>query len=226
MCESPLMSLEKWHTYFRCHLRGLNRCLWPFLIIQPIWGEPEIMDVQSVPLHPFNRVNYILSVAGAISVGDCNCRAFFICIGSKFMKFQWTLICLHWFILTADLWNFNFLFILRLLEMESLSDNWLQWMEMIWSVLKQMRFALRGFAVKFSIWLGLGLVELYSFYICLHVFYYFNPGKYLPAYGGGAAWPLITLSSLFAHHSVLTPYSNSEKLFTLCLQYTPEYFRI
>lgn len=49
---------------------------------------------------------------------------FFICIGSKFMKFQWTLICLHWFILTADLWNFNFLFILRLLEMESLSGNW------------------------------------------------------------------------------------------------------
>lgn len=44
--------------------------------------------------------------------------------------------------------------------MESLSDNWLQWMEMIWSVLKQTRFALRGFAVKFSIWLGLGLVEL------------------------------------------------------------------
>lgn len=32
--------------------------------------------------------------------------------------------------------------------MESLSDNWLQWMEMIWSVLTQMRFALRGFAVK------------------------------------------------------------------------------
>lgn len=39
--------------------------------------------------------------------------------------------------------------------MESLSDNWLQWMEMIWSVLKQMRFALRGFAVKIPIWLGL-----------------------------------------------------------------------
>lgn len=58
--------------------------------------------------------------------------------------------------------------------MESLSDNWLQWMEMIWSVLKQTRFALRGFAVKFSIWLGLGLVELpvYCFNICLHVFHY------------------------------------------------------
>lgn len=155
MCESPPTSLEKWHTYFRCHLRGLNRCLWPFLIIQPIWKESEIMDVQSVTLLPFNRVNYILSVAGAISAGDCNCLGFFICIGSKFMKFQWTLICLHWFILTADLWNFNFLFILRLLEMESLSDNWLQWMEMIWSVLKQMRFALRGFAVKIPIWFGL-----------------------------------------------------------------------
>lgn len=51
--------------------------------------------------------------------------------------------------------NFNFLFILRLLEMESLSGNWLQWMEMIWSVVKQMRFALRGFAVKIPIWLGL-----------------------------------------------------------------------
>ncbi len=46
------------------------------------------MDVQSVILLPFNRVNYILSVAGAISAGDCNCRGFFICIGSKFMKFQ------------------------------------------------------------------------------------------------------------------------------------------
>lgn len=32
----------------------------------------------------------------------------------------------------------------------------LQWMEMIWSVLKQMRFALRGFAVTISIlpWFG------------------------------------------------------------------------
>lgn len=39
--------------------------------------------------------------------------------------------------------------------MESLNDNWLQWMEMIWSVLKQMRFALRGFAVTIPIWLGL-----------------------------------------------------------------------
>lgn len=48
------------------------------------------MDVQSVTLLPFNRVNYILSVAGAISAGDCYCRGFFflICIGSKFMKFQ------------------------------------------------------------------------------------------------------------------------------------------
>lgn len=35
------------------------------------------MDVQSVTLLPFNRVNYILSVAGAISAGDCNCRGFF-----------------------------------------------------------------------------------------------------------------------------------------------------
>lgn len=88
------------------------------------------------------------------------------------MKFQWTLICLHWFILTADLWNFNFLFILRLLEMESLSDNWLQWMEMIWSVLTQMRFALRGFAVKISICLGLVLVDFFFFYkmVCMRVF--------------------------------------------------------
>lgn len=39
--------------------------------------------------------------------------------------------------------------------MESLSDNWLQWMEMIWSVLKQMRFALREFAVEIPIWFGL-----------------------------------------------------------------------
>lgn len=39
--------------------------------------------------------------------------------------------------------------------MESLSGNWLQWMEMIWSVVKQMRFALREFAVKIPIWLGL-----------------------------------------------------------------------
>lgn len=44
--------------------------------------------------------------------------------------------------------------------MESLSDNWLQWMEMIWSVLTQMRFALREFAVKISICLGLVLVDL------------------------------------------------------------------
>lgn len=35
------------------------------------------MDVQSVTLLPFNRVNYILSVAGAISAGDCNCLGFF-----------------------------------------------------------------------------------------------------------------------------------------------------
>lgn len=158
MCESPPLSSEKRHSYFRCHLRGLNRCLWPFLITQPIWRGPEIMDVQSVTLLPFNRVNYILSVAGAISAGDCNSPGFFffsICIGSKFMKFQWPLICLYWFILTADLWNFNFLFISRLLEMESLSDNWRQWMEMIWSVFKQMRFALRGFAVTIPVWLGL-----------------------------------------------------------------------
>lgn len=35
------------------------------------------MDRQSVTLLPFNRVNYILSVAGAISAGDCNCLRFF-----------------------------------------------------------------------------------------------------------------------------------------------------
>lgn len=34
------------------------------------------MDVQSVTLLPFNRVNYILSVAGEISAGDCNCLVF------------------------------------------------------------------------------------------------------------------------------------------------------
>lgn len=39
--------------------------------------------------------------------------------------------------------------------MESLSGNRLQWMEMIWSVVKQMRFALRGFAVEIPIWRGL-----------------------------------------------------------------------
>lgn len=132
------------------------------------------MDEQSVSLLSFNRVNYILSVAGAISAADCNSRIFFICIASKFMKFQWTLICLHWFILTADLWNFNFLFILRLLEMESLSDNWLQWMEMIWSVLKQMRSALRGFAVRFF---KLTWFEFFL-YICMHLFDPLNTGTY------------------------------------------------
>lgn len=35
------------------------------------------MDVQSVTLLPLNRVNYILSVAGAISAGDSNCLGFF-----------------------------------------------------------------------------------------------------------------------------------------------------
>lgn len=35
------------------------------------------MDGQSVTLLPFKRVNYILSVAGAISAGDCNCLGFF-----------------------------------------------------------------------------------------------------------------------------------------------------
>lgn len=203
MCESPLASSEKWHKYFRCHLRGLNRCLRPFLIIPPIWRESGIMDGQSVTLLPFKRVNYILSVAGAISAGDCNCLGFFICIGSKFMKFQWTLICLHWFILTADLWNFNFLFILRLLEMESLSDNWLQWMEMIWSVLTQMRFALRGFAVKISICLGLVLVDFFFLRWSACVFSALNTGTHL--YWGAAAWLLNITPSLYAQESVLIP---------------------
>lgn len=35
------------------------------------------MDGQSVTLLPFKRVNYILSVARAISAGDCNCLGFF-----------------------------------------------------------------------------------------------------------------------------------------------------
>lgn len=132
--------------------------------MQPIWRETGIMDRQSVTLLPFNRVNYILSVAGAISAGDCNCLGFFfffICTGSKFMKFQWSLICLHWFILTADLWNFNFLFILRPLEMESFSDNRLQWMEMMMVSVKWWVWGVfwRGFAVKFSILRGLVLKE-------------------------------------------------------------------
>lgn len=55
--------------------------------------------------------------------------------------------------------------------MESLSDNWLQWMEMIWSVLTQMRFALRGFAVKISICLGLVLVDFFFFtMVCMRIF--------------------------------------------------------
>lgn len=58
--------------------------------------------------------------------------------------------------------------------MESLSDNWLQWMEMIWSVLKQMRFALRGFAVTIPIWLGLDFRGW-----SLHVFYSFRTRIYL-----------------------------------------------
>ena len=204
MCESPPASFEKWHTYFRCHLRGLNRCLWPFLIIQPIWREAGIMDPQSVTLLPFNRVNYILSVAGAISAGDCNCLdfffLFFICIGSKFMKFQWSLICLHWFILTADLWNFNFLFILRLLEMEPLSGNWLQWMEMIWSVWKQMRFALRGFAVKIPIWFGLvwSTVKMVSTSACVFSILSATTGTF-PACAA-AAW-LLSIPP-FSMHSI------------------------
>lgn len=56
--------------------------------------------------------------------------------------------------------------------MESLSNNWLQWMEMIWSVLKQMRFALRGFAVKISIWFGLVLCQTASTY--LHACFLFS----------------------------------------------------
>lgn len=138
------------------------------------------MDRQSVTLLPFNRVNYILSVAGAISAGDCNCLGFFfffICTGSKFMKFQWSLICLHWFILTADLWNFNFLFILRPLEMESFSDNRLQWMEMMMVSVKWWvwGFFWRGFAVKFSILRGLVLKKKKKkekvFYTCMRVFF-------------------------------------------------------
>lgn len=141
------------------------------------------MDRQSVTLLPFNRVNYILSVAGAISAGDCNCLGFFfffICTGSKFMKFQWSLICLHWFILTADLWNFNFLFILRPLEMESFSDNRLQWMEMM---MVSVKWWVWGFFVFFLAWI---CSEIFNFtwfgfekkkekekvfYTCMRVFF-------------------------------------------------------
>lgn len=148
------------------------------------------MDRQSVTLLPFNRVNYILSVAGAISAGDCNCLGFFfffICTGSKFMKFQWSLICLHWFILTADLWNFNFLFILRPLEMESFSDNRLQWMEMM---MVSVKWWVWGFFVFFLAWI---CSEIFNFtwfgfekkkekekvfYTCMRVFFSFllTPG--------------------------------------------------
>lgn len=55
--------------------------------------------------------------------------------------------------------------------MESLSDNWLQWMEMIWSVLKQMGFALRGFAVTIPIWLGL---EFSGWFLHLHACFLFS----------------------------------------------------
>lgn len=206
MCESPLMSSEKWHTYFRCHLRGLNRCLWPFPIIRLIWREPEIMDVQAVTFLPFNRVNYILSVGGAISAGDCNCLGFFICIGSKFMKFQWTLICLHWFILTADLWNFNFLFILSLLEMESLSDNWLQWMEMIWSVLKQMRFALCGFAVTILAWFDFFFSRGWSLH--LHACLLFSPHSNMSTLWSGSTAPEYLT---FFERIGSTPYSTTGK---------------
>lgn len=165
-------------------------------------GESEIMDVQSVTLLPFNRVNYILSVAGAISAGDSNCLGIFICIGSKFMKFQWTLICLHWFILTADLWNFNFLFILRLLEMESLSDNWLQWMEMIWSVVKQMRFAMRGLAVNITTWF-----ETISTSACVFFFVFF---QHWNIHREALTWMFCT-----SQYWILTPPSNSLVIFLL-----------
>lgn len=63
--------------------------------------------------------------------------------------------------------------------MESLSDNWLQWMEMIWSVLTQMRFALRGFAVKISICLGLVLVGFFFLRWSACVFSALNTGTHL-----------------------------------------------
>lgn len=63
--------------------------------------------------------------------------------------------------------------------MESLSDNWLQWMEMIWSVLTQMRFALRGFAVKISICLGLVLVDFFFLRWSACVFSALNTGTHL-----------------------------------------------
>lgn len=44
------------------------------------------MDVQSVTLLPFNRVNYILSVAGAISAGDCNSPGFFFSFHLYWLK--------------------------------------------------------------------------------------------------------------------------------------------
>lgn len=68
--------------------------------------------------------------------------------------------------------------------MESLSGNWLQWMEMIWSVLKQMRFALRGFAVKNSNLAWFGFLRMVSTCACV-----FSPLSTLETYVycGGAA---------------------------------------
>lgn len=69
--------------------------------------------------------------------------------------------------------------------MESLSDNWLQWMEMIWSVLKQMRFALRGFAVTIPFWFGLFFLRMVSTSACVF-FSSLNTGTDL-VYCGAAA---------------------------------------
>lgn len=63
--------------------------------------------------------------------------------------------------------------------MESLSDNWLQWMEMIWSVLKQMRFAFAWVCCDNSnlAWFVFFVVLFQDgFYICMHVSYSFNTG--------------------------------------------------
>lgn len=60
--------------------------------------------------------------------------------------------------------------------MESLSDNWLQWMEMIWSVLKQMRFALRGFAVKNSNLAWFGFLRM-VLSMCMRVLSSLNTGN-------------------------------------------------
>lgn len=49
-------------------------------------------------------------------------------------------------------------------------------------------------------------------HICMHVFYSLSTRAYL--YCGAAAWPLNSLHSLYAKYSILTPQSNTEKIFS------------